>query len=105
MKFKIIVAYILYIVGIAKIIDWFIFWYNNESLALSNRPLFLENYVSRFPSFLKLLFSSKYELDALISIIIFIIAGLIFINEPNKILKTLAVTAFLFAFWNLFSLM
>lgn len=105
MKAKIIIASMIYFVGIAKIIDWIIFWHNNKNLALSNRAEFLNKYVSRFPVALKSLIENKPETAAIISILFFAVAGWIFIKQESKVFKFIAVTAFLFAFWNLFSLM
>lgn len=105
MKLKILVAFMLYLIGISKIIDWFVFWEKNKELALKDYSQLKEKFVSRFPIDLQFLFSKSPEPATVISIIFFIISGIIFLKEHQTTFKVIAITAFLFAFWNLFSLM
>jgi hypothetical protein len=105
MKIKLIFAYLLFGVGTANIIDWFIFWEQNKELALRNRNIFIAKYIERFPNFFKPLFDSNFLIDALLSILIFIISGIIFLKEKKVVYTILAIVSFIFAFLNLFSLM
>jgi hypothetical protein len=105
MKIKLIFAYLLFGIGTAKIVDWFIFWGENKELALRNRNIFIAKYVERFPDFFKPLFDTNFLLDALLSIIMFVIAGTIFLKEKKVVYSILAIVSFIFAFLNLFSLM
>src|SRR5258705_10101482 len=104
MKIKIILALIFYVLGIVRIIDWIIFWDQHKELALKNRNVFITKYVERFPDYIKAVFTSKYQLDTVLSIVLFVTAGLIFLKKKNLFYKVLAITSFVFAFWNLFTL-
>lgn len=105
MKLRIIIAFVLYLIGISKIIDWFVFWENNQELALRNYGHLKLKFISRFPSLIQPLFSKHPEPATLICFIFFIIAGVVLLKEPKYVFKVFAITAFFFAFWNLFSLM
>ncbi|SRR5260221_9484445 len=105
MKIKLIFAYLLFGMGAVKIVDWFIFWGKNKELALRNRSIFIAKYVERFPNFFKPLFDTNFLLDALLSIIMFVIAGVIFLKEKKVVYTIFAIVSFIFAFLNLFSLM
>jgi hypothetical protein len=105
MKLRILVAFVLYLIGISKIIDWFVFWENNKELALRDYGQLKLKFISRFPTLMQPLFSKNPEPATVICIIFFIVAGIIFLKDPKFIFKAFAITAFLFAFWNLFSLM
>jgi hypothetical protein len=105
MSIKLITAFLFYILGLAKIIDWFVFSSQNRALKNSNYDLFITKYENKFPSWLQPLFNTAPDLAAIISIATFTIAGLIFIREKGTIYSILGVTSFVFAFLNLFSLM
>jgi len=83
MKIKLIFAYVFFVVGAAKIIDWFIFWEQNKEIALRNRNIFIAKYIERFPDFFRLLFANNFLLDALLSMIMFVISGIIFLKEKK----------------------
>lgn len=102
---KLLFAFVLYAIGVAKIVDWILFWNSNKSLALNNRNLFLEKYYNRFPNFIQPIIASKYPLEEFIFLAIFIIAGIIFWRKKHLLFKIIAITAFLFAFWHLFSIL
>lgn len=105
MKIKLIIAYILYVLGLSKIIDWFIFCNQDNNFKNLKFDELKLKYVSRFPELLKPLFTSKPELAALISFFILGIAGYIFIKMKSRFYLILAISAFVFAIWNLFSIM
>lgn len=105
MKLKFIFALVLYFIGLARIVDWFIFCNQNRTLKNENYSQFISKYENKFPVLLQPLFNTRPELATIISIFIFIVAGLIFINSGQRIFKILGITAFIFSFWNLFSLM
>lgn len=105
MKIKLVVAFIFFALGIAKIIDWFIFCNQDNNFKTLNLENLKIKYVARFPEFIKPLFTSKPELAAVISIIILTIAGLIFLGIKKRSYLIIAISAFFFAFWNLFSIM
>ena len=44
MKIRVLVAFLLYLIGLAKIVDWFIFWHNNENLALTSNYILEESF-------------------------------------------------------------
>lgn len=105
MKLRNIIASLLYLIGICKIVDWFIFWEKNKELALSDYPQLKEKFISRFSTSLQPLFSKNPEPATIICIVFFTIAGIIFLKEHKTIFKVIAISAFFFAFWNLFSVM
>lgn len=105
MKIKLILAFVFFALGTTKIIDWFIFWEQNRKLALKNRNIFITKYIERFPDPLKSLFTSKFLFDTFLSILLFSVAGLIFLKEKKGLYTALAIISFILAFWNLFSLM
>lgn len=105
MKLRIIIAFVLYLIGISKIIDWFVFWENNKELALRNYAQLKLKFISRFPGLIQPLFSKHPEPATLICFIFFIIAGVILLKEQKYVYKVFAITSFFFALWNLFSLM
>ncbi len=105
MKFKILIAFIFFILGIAKIIDWFIFCDQNRELKNTNYLIFIAKYDNKFPSWLRPLFNTRPELATVISVVLLSIAGIIFLKNKKVVYKVLAITSFVLAFWNLFSLM
>lgn len=52
----IIIAFILYFLGITKIIDWFIFCSHNRELKGTNYQIFITKYETKFPTWLQPLF-------------------------------------------------
>lgn len=105
MKSKLILAITFYLLGLLKIVDWFIFCNtdnNFKSLKYSELKI---KYVNRFPEVIKPLFNSKPELAAVICFFILSIAGYIFIKMNSKFYIALGISAFLLVVWNLFSIM
>lgn len=105
MKKRIYIALIIYLVGLINIIDWYVFWYQNETLALQDFKSLKVKYIERFPEIIKPLYSNNPQPAAIIFIIVLVIAGIIFISEKKTIYTILGITSFLFAFQNLFSIM
>lgn len=108
MKKKIILltlSSILFLLGVVKIIDWFVFCSQNRELKKNSYSLFISKYETKFPNWLQPFFNTRPDLAAIISVIFFIIAGAIFVNEKQMIFTIVGVISFILAFWNLFSLM
>lgn len=105
MKKRIYIAFTLYFIGLINIIDWYVFWYQNETLAKQDFKILKIKYIERFPDFLKPLYDNNPQPAAIIFVIILTIAGIIFIQEKKKIYTFFGITSFLFAFQNLFSIM
>lgn len=105
MKSKLILAYAFLLLGILKIIDWFIFCNTNNNFKTLKYSELKTKYISRFPGVIKPLFNSKPELAAIISVLILSIAGYIFIKMNSKFYMALGTLAFLLAVWNLVSIM
>lgn len=104
-KLKLAVAFILFATGTATLVDWIIFWEQNKELALKNRKVFIDKYVGRFPDFLERLFTARFPWDPVLLMVLFSIAGLIFVKQKRRAYMVLGIVSFLFAFWNLFTLM
>lgn len=105
MKKRIYIALFLYILGLVNIIDWYIFWHQNETLAQQDFKSLKIKYIERFPDLFKPLFESNPEPAAIIFVIILVIAGIIFMLEKKTFYTILGISSFLFAFQNLFSIM
>lgn len=105
MKGKHLVAFFLFMLGSAKIIDWFVFCEKNRQLKSENYEAFKIRYVAHFPDWLKPLFNSRPEIAATISVALFVIAGFLFLKAESMFFRVLAIVSFLLAFWNLFSIM
>jgi hypothetical protein len=104
MKKLLPLAFILYITGIAGIADWIIFCERNNDLYDDFIDL-KAKYINRFPDFTKPFFSLNPQPAAIFFTLGFIMAGIIFIKQNQRIYKILAITSFLFGAWNLFSIM
>ena len=85
-------------------IDWFIFREMNGHL-VSDAHAMEEQYIARFPALLQPLFGGKPEPATIICVLLFTISGLMLWAEEELWPKVVALTAFIFAFWNLFLLM
>jgi hypothetical protein len=97
-------AFILYILGVLKIIHWNWYWNNNNEQRQQNYFKFIENYRESISKYIPAYKEYPYMLE-IISVFIFCIAGYIFIKQKTLFFKILAISSFLLAFWNLFSLM
>ncbi len=104
MKKLLPLAFILYITGVSVIIDWIIFCERNNDLYGDFIDL-KAKYINRFPDFAKPFFSLNPQPAAIFFALGFIIAGIIFIKQSQRIYKIFAITSFLFGAWNLFSIM
>ncbi len=102
---KYLLSFTLYLIGVSKIVDWFIFCNQNRELKNDNYSAFIAKYHNHFPSSIEPLFNARPEPAALISVVIFSIAGIIFLKTKSLFYKILAISSFVFAFWNLFSVM
>lgn len=99
-----VLAFVLYALGLAKMIDQFI--YREMYSYLAHDPAALQQrYVDRFPGFLQPLFGGKPEPATIICVVLFTVSGLLLWAEEEMWPKVVALTAFILAFWNLFSTM
>ncbi len=105
MKIKLLSAFIFFVLGVIRIIDWIIFWETNTEIRNNSYQIFISKYHERFPEYIKPLFNRSPEPAAIISVIILTTAGIIFFIEKNIVFKILAIICFATAFLNLFSLM
>jgi hypothetical protein len=103
MKVKLIVAFILFFIGVSIVTDWVNFSIKKENEILS-WPDFKLKYVNRFPEFLQPLIQNSF-LFTLLCMSCFIIAGFVFVKSKQKILFVIGIISFTLAFWQLFSLM
>ncbi len=99
-KFYLYLAFILYVTGVAVIIDWFFFWENNYNGSFKELK---RNYINHFPDLLQAFFNSR--LSAVFFMVSFIFAGIILIKQKHFVYKIIGVTSLIFALWNLFTIM
>lgn len=105
MKKRIYLAFILYITGLLHIVYWYVFCYRNEALFQQDFMNFKLKYVESLPEFLRPLFSGNPLPVDVISFLMLLAAGIIFIREKKIFYKILGISAFLFSFQYLFSMM
>ena len=103
MKKKILLAFVLLIIGLVDVADWIIFSTSegNENLSWTE---FKSKYVARFPEFVQPLYQ-KPVITTTILIIFFTSSAIIFIKGKKKIFLALGILSFFMAGWQLFSLM
>ena len=99
-KLYLFLAFTFYVAGVAVIIDWYIFWQNNYQGNFEELKI---KYVNHFPYFTQSFFASR--ISTLFFILTFIFAGVIFIKQKNTVYKVIGTTTFIFALWNLYSLL
>jgi hypothetical protein len=102
LKLKIICAFSLLVTGLASIADWFIFCGQNKELDFATLKT---KYGNRFPGWMQHLYISEIIIATLFFGLCFAVSGFIFVTASHKRYKVLGAIAFLFAFWELFSLM
>jgi len=102
MKGRIIIASILFVLGLTAVIDWIIFTRIKEYENL-NWQDFKIKYVEHLPEFLQPLYRNPV-ISTMILFVFFTIAGILFM-KTKKILFFLGIISFVLAFWQLFSLM
>lgn len=105
MRKRLIFAIIFYVTGILNIIDWYVFWYQNEDLTLNSFNVLKVKYIERFPSLLRPLFELNPQPVAIVFILLFLYSAIIFFTEKKMIFKIFGVTSILFLLQNLFSIM
>ena len=103
-KVAIIIALILFIIGLVYIIDWFTFYNNNDSLAKKDYPQFKNLYINHFPALLQPLMSN-YIITSLLLFVMFSIAAVIFIFQKRNYYYVLSGLSCIGAFLMLWSIM
>ncbi len=103
MKPKLLIAFILLLIGLIYVADWIVFSTReqNESMPWED---FKIKYYKRFPEVLQPLIIN-YPFLTFFSMFCFVGAGLIFINRKGRAYFILGLFSFLMAGWQLFSLM
>jgi hypothetical protein len=104
MKKSNILALVAYKIGILYMLDWLLFVEKNNDL-VDDFPTLKEKYIARFPDVIKPLLEANPQPAAILFTLLFCICGIVFIRNNNLVFKILGITSFLFAFWNLFSIM
>ncbi len=82
MKLKIFIAFLLFLLGLARIIDWIIFC-SIEEYKILGWTEFKLKYYRRFPETLQPLLP-KYQLLTFGCIACFVVAGIIFIKQRGR---------------------
>jgi len=100
---KLIIAFILFVLGCAWVADWIIFATQKENEQLPWHD-FRQKYIARFPEAVQPLVNNAV-LITFVCILCFVVAGIIFINQKRRAYTVLAILAFVLAAWQLFSLM
>ncbi len=98
------IAFFFFLLSIFKIIHWNLFWSNNEELRKRDYFKFIEKYRDEVANYIPQIKQFPLMLEV-VSLLILCFAGVIFLRQKNIFFKILAITAFILAFWNLFSLM
>ena len=104
MKKSNILALVAYKIGILYMLDWLLFVEKNNDL-VDDFPTLKEKYIARFPDVIKPLLETNPQPAAILFTLLFCCSGIVFIRNNNLVFKILGITSFLFAFWNLFSIM
>jgi hypothetical protein len=104
MKKSNILALVAYKIGILYMLDWLLFVEKNNDL-VDDFPTLKERYIARFPDVIKPLLETNPQPAAILFTLLFCSSGIVFIRNNNLVFKILGITSFLFAFWNLFSIM
>lgn len=99
-----VIAFFFFLLSIFKIIHWNLFWSNNEVLRKRDYFRFIESYRDEVADYMPQIKRFPHMLEVM-SMLILCFAGIIFLKQRNIFYKILAITAFVLAFWNLFSLM
>ena len=102
MKSKIIIASILFVIGLSAVIDWIIFSTNKKYENL-DWEVFKSTYVEHLPNFLQPVYQNPL-ISTLILFTIFTIAGVLFI-KAKKTYLIFGIVSLVLASWQLFSLM
>jgi len=106
-KIKILIAFILLIIGLIYVTDWIVFSIQEENERMSWEDFKLK-YIKRFPDFFQPMVRDAV-LFTFIFMTCFAIAGLIFIrdfiNDNKKVYFILGIFSFVMAGWQIFSLM
>lgn len=105
MRTRIYLAIILNLLGLITIIDWYVFWHENEKLALQDFRALSIKYVERFPEIIQPLLTMHPRPLDVIFIIGLITSGIILILEKKTIFTIIGLTSFLYALQFLFSIM
>lgn len=105
MKTKIFFAGAFYLISLLNIIDWYVFWYQNENLALKSFKLLKIKYLDRFPSLIRPLFEYNPQPFAIILIFLLSFSVYVFFNEKRTIYKLLGITSCIFILQFIFSIM
>lgn len=103
MKIRLLIAFFLFGVGLARMVDWIIFSTNRKYSDL-DWETFKIKYVERLPDFLQPLYKSPVVITT-ICILVFTVAGVLFLKEKRRSFFVIAIFSFVLAFWQLFSLM
>ena len=75
-----------------------IFWKINKKIAIENHHEFISKYILHLPHYLRTLFTTKPPIETIISVVIFVIAGLILVKEKSIIHKIVGWSAFFLDF-------
>lgn len=102
MKFKIIIALILFLLCASSLVDWIVFSVKNSNLKFD---LLKEKYINRFPPSIREFYSNNIRLTTIFFIAGFVISGIILIQQKSKFLKAIGIVSFMLSAWELFSLM
>ena len=105
LKTKLFFAGAFYLMSLLNIIDWYVFWYQNENLALKSFKLLKIKYLDRFPGLIRPLFEYNPQPIAIILIFLLSFSVYVFFNEKRTIYKLLGITSCIFILQFIFSIM
>jgi hypothetical protein len=103
MRKGIVIALLLFLLGVIQLTDWILFSTReeNKNLAIMNLN---SRYLERFSPVLQSYFRNPI-ISTLACMLFFATASVLFFREKKKIFWILGIISFILAFWQLFSLM
>lgn len=91
------------IVSAVYLVDWYVFWNKNESIATTDYLVFQQMYSRRFPGLINDIISNHFIILIWAALLIF--SGILFIKLRKTYYVILAILSFVMAGQFLFSIM
>lgn len=102
MRYKIIVAFFLLLLGATNILDWIIFSVRNGKLPFNEMKI---KYINRFPPGIAEFYSHNIRLVGLLFCLMLLISGILFLTEKRIIFISMGIVGLILNFWQFFTIM